>query len=133
MSYFRRVITALLGIALFVALTADSSAAIRDGEIDPSNLGKGEWIYYMSDATNRLGGNVSSVTNETSLMQFYRSQGIRYLIIKAATSDQLFDGSYNSPQFTSALVNSAHAQGILIFGYNRSYGSNIVAEIRIPW
>src|SRR5882672_3391537 len=131
MSYLRRLVTAFIFVAAVAALAGGSFAEIRDGGIDPSNLGKGEWIYYMSDATNRLGGNVSSVTNEASLMQFYRSQGIRYVIIKAATSDQLFNGSYGFPQFTSALVNTAHAQGILIFGYNRSYGSNIVAEIGI--
>ena len=62
---------------------------IRDGGIDPWNLGKGDWIYYMSMATNRLGGNVSSVTNETSLMLFYKSVGVRYIIVKAATSDLL--------------------------------------------
>jgi hypothetical protein len=41
---------------------------IRDGGIDPSNLGKGEWLYYMSSATNQLGGYVPSVTDENSLM-----------------------------------------------------------------
>src|SRR5512141_2788163 len=80
---------------------------IRDGAIDPWNLGKGEWLYYMSSATNRLGGNAASVTNENSLMLFLKSQGIRYVIVKAATSDQLFNGSYSFPQFTSNLVNIA--------------------------
>src|SRR5436309_1337889 len=108
-----------------------AQAQVRDGGIDPWNIGKGDWIYYMSAATNKLGGNVSSVTNENSLMLFYRSEAVRYIIIKAATSDYLFNGSYNQPQFTSNLVNIAHANGILIFGYNRSYGSNVVGEIAI--
>ena len=43
---------------------------IRDGGIDPANLGKGDWIYATADATNKLGGHVNSVTNETSLMLF---------------------------------------------------------------
>ena len=107
------------------------SGQIRDGCIDPWNLGKGDWIYYMSMATNRLGGNVASVTNEASLMLFYKSVGVRYIIVKAATSDTLFYGSYNFPQFTSNLVNTAHAYGILIFGYNRSYGENVPGEIDI--
>ena len=105
--------------------------AIRDGGIDPANLGKGEWVYYMSSATNNLGGNVASVTNETSLMLYLKSQGIRYVIVKAATSDQLFNGSYSFPQFTNRLVNIAHACGMLIFGYNRSYGADLAREIRI--
>jgi len=108
-----------------------ASAQIRDGGIDPANLGKGEWLYYMSSATNQLGGYVSSVTNENSLMLYLKSQGTRYVIVKAATSDQLFNGSYSSPQFTSNLVNAAHANGLWIFGYNRSYGANIPAEIAI--
>ena len=106
-------------------------APIRDGSIDPANLGKGDWIYFMRDATNRLGGNVPSVTNENSLMLYYKSQGIRYFIVKAATSDQLFEGTNAFPQITAALVNTAHAHGLLIFGYNRSYGSNVLGEIAI--
>ena len=64
-------------------------------------------------------------------MLFYKSLGVRYIIVKAATSDYLFNGSYSFPQFTSSLVNIAHAHGILIFGYNRSYGENIPGEIAI--
>src|SRR5262249_31802126 len=98
---------------------------------DPANLGKGDWIYYTSMATNKLGGNVLSVTNETSLMQFYQSQGINYIIVKAGTSNFLFNGSYSFPQFTTNLCNIAHANGILIFGYNRSSGGDIPGEIAI--
>jgi alpha-tubulin suppressor-like RCC1 family protein len=64
-------------------------------------------------------------------MLFYKSQGIRYIIVKAATSDELFNGSYDFPQFTRDLVNTAHAHGILIFGYNRSYGENVPGEIAV--
>src|SRR5215204_1125395 len=117
-------------LLLFV-VALPNLGAVRDGGIDPWNLGKGDWIYFMSAATNKLGGNVPSVTNETSLMLFYKSQGIRYIIIKAATSDTLFNGSYNRPQFSSNLCNIAHAHGIWIMGYNRSYGENVAAEIGI--
>jgi hypothetical protein len=119
---------ALLTSAL---LATTALAQIRDGGIDPWNLGKGDWVYYMSMATNKLGGNIPAVTNETSLMLWYKSQGIRYFIVKAATSDYLFKGSYSFPQFTSNLVNIAHANGLLIFGYNRTYGSNVLGEIAI--
>jgi hypothetical protein len=106
-------------------------AQLRDGGIDPKNLGKGVWIYSMTDATNKLGGHATGVTNVNSLMQFYKSAGLHYCLIKAATSDQLFNACYASPQFTSNLVNTAHSNGIAVFGYNRSYGSNIVGEISI--
>jgi Immunoglobulin domain len=121
----------LTALALLLLTIMPASAIIRDGGIDPSNLGKGDWVWYMSDTTNKMGGNVASVTNETSLMLYYKSQGIRYMIIKAATNDKLFNGTYNFPQFNSSLVNIAHANGILIFGYNRSYGSNVLGEIAI--
>jgi alpha-tubulin suppressor-like RCC1 family protein len=113
----------------FVLISA--FGVLRDGGIDPSNMGKGDWVYSMTDATNRLGGHVSSVTNENSLMLYYKSQGIRYMILKSATSDQLFNGCYSFPQFTTNLVNIAHANGILLFAYNRSYGSNVVGEIAL--
>src|SRR5262245_15821370 len=124
---FARAVLLLCGLAL----SSPVFGVIRDGGIDPSNLGKGDWIYAMADATNKLGGHVPSVTNETSLMLYYKSVGIRYMIVKAATSDRLFNGCYGFPQFTTNLVNTAHANGILIFGYNRSYGSNVVGEIAI--
>ncbi|HOC56030.1 MAG TPA: fibronectin type III domain-containing protein, partial [Verrucomicrobiota bacterium] len=115
----------------FGLLPLPAAGQIRDGGIDPWNLGKGDWIYYMSRATNHLGGNVMSVTNENSLMLFYKSVGVRYIIVKAASSDYLFNGSYSFPQFNSHLVNIAHANGILIFGYNRSSGQNVPGEIAI--
>lgn len=118
-------------VSSFLLGIIPARAVIRDGGIDPANLGKGDWIYYMSMATNQLGGNVASVTNEHSLMRWYTNQGIRYIIVKAATSDYLFNGSYSKPQFTSNLVQIAHAHGVLIFGYNRSYGQNVPGEIQI--
>jgi len=64
-------------------------------------------------------------------MLFYKSVGVRYIMVKAATSNYLFNGSYSFPQFNSNLVNTAHAHGILVFGYNRSYGGDIPGEIAI--
>src|SRR3974390_2096536 len=121
---------ALLLLSLFWPCETARSE-LRDGGIDPANLGKGDWIYCVSDATNKLGGHVSAVTNETSLMQFYRRQGIRYIIGKAATSDQLFSGCLKTPQFTASLVGAAHESGLWIFGYNRSYGANVKGEIAV--
>jgi hypothetical protein len=120
-------------LGLFALLTCFSSAraTIRDGGIDPANIGKGDYIYFMNAATNKLGGNVPSVTSTTTLMQYYKSVGVRYIMVKAATGDKLFNGSYASPQFTSNLCNIAHSNGILIFGYNRSDGSNVVGEIAV--
>jgi hypothetical protein len=120
----------LVTLIAMVAVAGRSQAQIRDGGIDPKNLGKGVWIYYVGDATNKVGGHIPSVTNVNSLMQFYRASGIRYCIVKAATNDKLFPSSAN-PQFTTNLVNTAHSNGIAVFGYNRSYGTNIIGEIAL--
>ena len=105
------------------------AAPIRDGGIDPANLGKGVWIFAMKDATNKLGGHITAVTNINSLMAYYKSAGLRYCIIKSATSDKLFGDCTTGGQLTSNLVNIAHSNGIAVFGYNRSFGSNIVGEV----
>jgi hypothetical protein len=106
-----------------------STAPIRDGSIDPANLGKGVWIYAMKDATNKLGGHVAAVTNINSLMAYYKSAGLRYCIVKSATSDKLFGDCTVGGQLTSNLVSIAHSNGILVFGYNRSFGTNIPGEV----
>ena len=109
----------LAAISVMTGLFFCTHAQLRDGGIDPKNLGKGVWIYSMTDATNKLGGHATGVTNVNSLMQFFKSAGLHYCLIKAATSDQLFNACYASPQFTSNLVNTAHSNGIAVFGYNR--------------
>jgi hypothetical protein len=123
----------LVVAGVWLVMAASCPGQVRDGGVDPRNLGKGIWVYSLTDATNKLGGHVPSVTNETSLMLFYRSQGIRHLIVKAGSNDQLFRGCYPGlpSQFTSNVVSVAHTNGLLIFGYNRSYGSNIVGEVAI--
>lgn len=129
----QKVVFRLVGLCLELQLLLRSPlcAQIRDGGIDPHNLGKGDWIYSITDATNKLGGHVTSVTNENSLMLFYKSQGIRYMIIKAGTGTTLFNGCYAFPQLTTYLVNTAHSNGVLVFGYNRSYATNTAGEVAI--
>ena len=123
----RKLLLALL-IGLGISLPGQA-AILRDGGIDPANLGKGVWIYSMQDATNKLGGHVAAVTSINSLMAYYKSVGLRYCIIKSATGDKLFGDCTTGGQLTSNLVNIAHTNGIWVFGYNRSSGSNIVGEV----
>ena len=105
-------------------------AAIRDGGIDPANLGKGDWIYILPNATNHMGGPVASVTDVRSMMIFLKNQGLRYIVIKAATGPSLYPSNGN-PQFTADVVSAGHAAGLWVFGYNRSDGTDIPAEIGI--
>ncbi len=116
-------------VSIIMLLALSSFGQIRDGGIDPKNLGKGIWIYSMKDATNKLGGHIAAVTNINSLMAFYKSTCLRYCIIKSASGDKLFGDCTTGGQLTSNLVKTAHTNGILVFGYNRSTGSNIVGEV----
>ncbi|MEY4916528.1 MAG: hypothetical protein RL616_441 [Verrucomicrobiota bacterium] len=128
MNYFARLKLPTVILAM-LALAVCARAQIRDGGIDPKNLGKGVWIFAMKDATNKLGGHITAVTNINSLMSYYKSAGLRYCIIKSATSDKLFGDCTTGGQLTSNLVSIAHSNSILVFGYNRSFGSNIVGEV----
>ena len=117
--------------ALLVGLIPALAAPLRDGGIDPSNLGKGDWIWYVSAATNKLGGNVPSVVNLPTLMNFYKSQGLQYVIVKAGTGSTNFNGGFTSPQFNSNLIFQAHAAGLWIFAYTRSYMDDIPGEVNL--
>ncbi len=117
-----------LTICLALLLAGFSSpATIRDGGIDPANLGKGDWIYILPNAINHMGGPVSSVTDLNSMMIFLKNQGLRYIIIKAADGNTLYP-SAGAPQFTASVVNAGHAAGLWVFGYNRSYGLDLPGE-----
>ena len=128
---------ALTGLLLFCLLGAASSSfgVIRDGGVDPANLGQGGWLYLMHSATNHLSpNNISAVTNENSLMQYLKGRGLNYVIVKAGTSNKLwYDTTYSttSPMFTRNLVNLAHTNGLKIFGSNRSWGNDLPGEARV--
>jgi hypothetical protein len=117
-------------IILSLACLSPVQGQIRDGGVDPRNLGKGEWIYILANAVNHLGGPVPAVSNLSSLMIYQKNQGVQYLIIKAGDGATKFPTDGN-PQLTSDVVNAAHAAGVKIFGYNRSFGTNIPGELSI--
>jgi Immunoglobulin domain len=110
-------------IGLFLLLPVSQiRAVVLDNGIDPANLGKGDWIYILSTATSQHGG-------LDGLMAYEKSQGMNYIILKAGDGSDLFPSA--NPQFTSNVVDSAHAAGLKIFGYTRSYGTNIAGELAI--
>ena len=128
---------AAAGLVLLLGLlrAGPAGAVIRDGGVDPANLGQGGWLYLLHDATNHLApNNIAAVTNEDSMFQYLRGQGLRYVIVKAGTSNTLwYDTSYSTtnPMFTSNLVYLAHTNGLKIFGSNRSWGNDLPGEARV--
>ena len=121
----------LVLFAIFLTfVNSKSNAGVMDNGVDPANLGTGDWIYFLRDATNRLGGNVESVTNVTSLMKYYRKTGFDFISVKAGTGGDIFPTAAN-PQFTRELVHAAHKAGLKIFGYSRSDGKDVPAEVAL--
>jgi len=118
-----------LALCCFLGVFPAGAQPIRDGGINPANLGKGDWIWYVSWATNQLGGSAPSVVNLPTLMAYYKSVGMQYVIVKAGTGSTNFNGGGASPQFNSNLVHHAHAAGLLIFAYTRSYDDDVPGEI----
>lgn len=117
----------VLGL-LLLAATLNLPAQVRDGGIEPRNMGRGTWIYILPTAINGLGGNVPSVTTLSNLMTYLKNQGLQYVILKAAQADTVFTVSGN-PQFTPAVVEAGHAAGLKVFGYIYTTGANVPGEI----
>ncbi len=129
-SGFRFVLRTIITL-LFLSTGSSIHATALDGGVEPANLGKGDWIYFLSTAVNHVGGTVPGVYDLPSLMSFYRSEGVQFLVVKAGTGAADFNGGFNAPQFDSNLVYQAHATGIRIFGYTRSLGQDVPGEIRL--
>ncbi len=133
----RLLLPPVLAWLVFLLPTLPAHSVIRDGGIDTANLnlGQGGWLYMMNQATNHLYPNkILAVTNENSLFQYMTNQGLRYVIVKSGTGGtNYWDGTYSqtTPVFTSNLVSIAHANGLRIFGSNRSYGQDIAGEIAV--
>ncbi|MDQ6630221.1 MAG: hypothetical protein M3Y82_00505 [Verrucomicrobiota bacterium] len=119
---------AWLFILAAAGICQNASAVLFDGGVDSANLGKGDWIYYMSQATNKLGGHITTVVDVPTLMNYEKSQGMSFIIVKAGTGSTNFPSDSNI-QFSTALVTAAHTAGLKIFGYTRSYGDNVQGEI----
>ena len=127
----------IVGLCALATLARSAPAEMFDGGVNSANLGKGEWIYVLADAVNHLADSqtgpcyVSSVTDVSSLMAYFKTNlALQYVAIKAGHGATPYPSSSN-PQFTTSLVNAAHAQGLKIFGYTRSYGTNLPGELSI--
>src|SRR5689334_3602703 len=80
-------------------LAPRASAKIFDGGVDSENLGKGDWLWIVGNATNHLNGHVNAVNDIPSLMSYFKNQGIKYIIVKAGTGSTNYNGTGGSPQF----------------------------------
>jgi hypothetical protein len=110
----------LAGACLLLLVAAPAWGAIRDGGVDPANLGKGGWIYRKKE-----------VADPDSTFAAMKANGFNFVIVKAGRADLLWlDPGYvpvTDPNpvgvlLSSDLVQSAHRNGLFLFGSNRTGG-----------
>lgn len=116
MSHFLR---AALSCAVVGACSILFSGQAR-AAVDPTNMGKGDWIYVVSQAQTAVGA-----ANLQGLIDYQVSKGMKYLIVKAG------HGPVWWSQFNTDLITRCHAAGLQIFGYGRCFGDDVTGEINI--
>jgi hypothetical protein len=102
-----------------IGLLSSMAFPLANG-VDPNNLGKGMWIYILSDANLNCTG---SSTNTDGMLDYLVNHDIDWISVKCA------DGTTYWSQFSTSLVSKAHARNLKIFGYNRcKYPSSAASE-----
>src|SRR5262245_13596980 len=86
------------------------------GGVDTFNMGKGEWIFQVSQAQVATGsGSVAK------LVDYLKTRGIKWVVVKAGDGNNgPSTSTYN--QFNKSLVDTVHAAGLKIFAYQYVYG-----------
>ncbi len=107
--------------------------------IDPANMGKGEWIESLYGVEYNFG--VSSVSQLAATL---KAGGVRWVAVQAGNGDDgpIWNyndgstgktvGSYSPSNFTTDfgrdLIDTFHAAGIKVFGYQYIYGGGITGS-----
>jgi hypothetical protein len=109
----------LKGLIAGAILLAASAAPALDNGVDPNNLGKGYWVWYLSTTYTNLGLAQGDIDG---LMQKLDDMGCDWVTVKSA------NGTGAWAQFTPELVQAAHNKGLKIFGWSYVYGDDPVNE-----
>ncbi len=107
--------TIALSLAVVGGLAGPAAGAkvpIRDNGVDPYHLGKGDYVWIPSAGVNNNG-----FANLQQLIDFEKSKGMKYLVVKSSQSDAGFTGN-----FTSDLVTRCHKAGLKIFAFPYAIG-----------
>jgi hypothetical protein len=107
-----------LAVIFLVLGGAQTASALLDNGVDPYHLGKGDWLWVLSDCEN----NVGTPGNLQGLIDFEKAKGMQYLIVKCADGGQYGSGT-TWAQFNSDLITRCHKAGMKIFGFGYVYGS----------
>lgn len=123
----RKSIPLLRAILIFLALPFLScrALALLTNGVDPANLGQGDWIWEMSSCESAL-----HVSTPQAVIDYEASNAMQWVCVKAADGTNYFDAaggdtsSLSSGQWTTAIINEAHAKGLKIFAWAYAYGNN---------
>src|SRR5687767_6838669 len=88
--------------------------------VDPYNMGKGDWIWYMSSARANL-----NVSTNLAVFQNLKAKGMKWVIVKAS---QTTTSNFANTQFNAQLIADAHTAGLKIFAYQYVTGADPVGE-----
>ena len=96
---------------------------VLDNGVDPANLGKGVWIWRMTECALSLGlpsNDVQGVIDQA------KAAGMQWITVKCGDNDNIWT------QFNADLIQRTHAAGMKIFGWAYVYGgADTEAEINV--
>ena len=90
------------------------AAAALDNGVDAANLGKGDWLWVLSDCESNIG----APGNLQALIDFEKARGMRWLVVKSSDGGQVWS------QFNSDLVTRCHNAGLKVFSFGYVYGGS---------
>ena len=85
--------------------------------INPSDMGKGAWIYDLALAKTNVGA-----TSNQGLVDFLKAKGVKWFVVNSARG-----GAFKT-QFSADLITRSHTAGLQILGYQRCFGDDVAAE-----
>ena len=107
--YFSRVL-----VLLFLAMgICRLSAQVLDNNVDPNNLGQGDWIWEMPACETALG-----VSTPQAVIDYEANRGMQWVTVKAG------DGVNEWSQWNPAVINEAHGKGMKIFAWVYAAGND---------
>lgn len=86
------------------------------GGVDPSNLGKGDWVYQVSATES-----ATRTTSVQGLVDYLKAKGLKWIAVKAGDGNNGPNTSFYT-QFNKDLIDRVHAAGMKIFAYHFVYG-----------
>ena len=97
---------------VFIVVGTVRGEGILANNVDPNNLGQGDWIWEMPSCESALG-----VSTPQAVIDYAVSRGMQWVAVKAG------DGVNEWAQWNTTIINEAHAKGMKIFAWVYAYGN----------